>query len=133
LQFKIAIDDFGTGFSSLAQLKRLPIGVLKIDRSFVTDLEKSVGDSLIVRSTIELAHGMGLTVVAEGVETIGAAQLLAQWGAETLQGYLLSPPLPAHAFETWLRDTDPRHCATRRNTTAAGTREIARGRLPGLW
>jgi diguanylate cyclase (GGDEF)-like protein len=106
LQFKLAIDDFGTGFSSLAQLKRLPIGVLKIDRSFVTDLEKSPGDSLIVRSTIELAHGMGLTVVAEGVETIGAAQLLAQWGAETLQGYLLSPPLPAHAFETWLRDTD---------------------------
>lgn len=106
LQFKIAIDDFGTGFSSLAQLKRLPIGVLKIDRSFVADLEKSAGDSLIVRSTIELAHGMGLTVVAEGVETLGAAQLLAQWGAETLQGYLLSPPLPAHAFETWMRDTD---------------------------
>jgi diguanylate cyclase (GGDEF)-like protein len=106
LEFKLAIDDFGTGFSSLAQLKRLPISVLKIDRSFVSELEKSADDSLIVRSTIELAHGMGLTIVAEGVETLGAAQLLAQWGAETLQGYLLSPPLPAAALENWMRETD---------------------------
>ncbi len=108
LGFRIAIDDFGTGFSSLAQLKRFPINVLKIDRSFVGELDHSPGDSLIVRSTIDLAHGMGLTVVAEGVETIGVARLLAEWGAETLQGYLLSPPLASAAFEEWLASSDLR-------------------------
>ena len=108
LGFRIAIDDFGTGFSSLAQLKRFPINVLKIDRSFVGELDQSPGDSLIVRSTIDLAHGMGMTVVAEGVETVGVARLLAEWGTETLQGYLLSPPLAPAAFEEWLARVDLR-------------------------
>jgi diguanylate cyclase len=121
LDFKIAIDDFGTGFSSLAQLKRLPISVLKIDRSFVGELERSADDALIVRSTIDLAHGMGLIIVAEGVESVGAAQLLAQWGAETLQGYLLSRPLAPMEFEAWLRDTD---FALLRNTMQQAPRRL---------
>jgi diguanylate cyclase (GGDEF)-like protein len=108
LGFRIAIDDFGTGFSSLAQLKRFPIDVLKIDRSFIGELDQSPDDSLIVRSTIDLAHGMGMTIVAEGVETVAVARLLAEWGAETLQGYLLSPPLAPAAFEEWLTKTDLR-------------------------
>ena len=106
LGFRIAIDDFGTGFSSLAQLKRFPIDELKIDRSFIGELDQSPDDSLIVRSTIDLAHGMGMTVVAEGVETVAVARLLAEWGAETLQGYLLSPALAPAAFEEWLAKTD---------------------------
>jgi len=108
LGLRIAIDDFGTGFSSLAQLKRFPIDVLKIDRSFVSELDASADDALIVRSTIELAHGMGMTVVAEGVETVAIARLLAHWGAEMLQGYLLSPPLAPAAFEEWLTKVDLR-------------------------
>jgi EAL domain-containing protein (putative c-di-GMP-specific phosphodiesterase class I) len=106
LGFKIAIDDFGTGFSSLAQLKRFPIDVLKIDRSFVADLDRSADDALIVRSTIDLAHGMGMSVVVEGVETVPIARLLAEWGAEVLQGYLFSAPLAAPAFEEWLQNVD---------------------------
>jgi diguanylate cyclase (GGDEF)-like protein len=108
LGFRVAIDDFGTGFSSLAQLKRFPIDVLKIDRSFIGELDQSPDDSLIVRSTIDLAHGMGMTIVAEGVETVAVARLLAEWGAETLQGYLLSPPLAPAAFEEWLTRADLR-------------------------
>jgi diguanylate cyclase len=102
-------------------LKRLPIGVLKIDRSFVGELERSADDALIVRSTIDLAHGMGLIIVAEGVESVGAAQLLAQWGAETLQGYLLSRPLAPMEFEAWLRDTD---FALLRNTMQQAPRRL---------
>ena len=113
LGFRIAIDDFGTGFSSLAQLKRFPINVLKIDRSFVGELDRSPDDSLIVRSTIDLAHGMGMTLVAEGVETVAVARLLTEWGTETLQGYLLSPPLAPAAFEEWLAKVDLRELPKR--------------------
>src|SRR5262249_12629942 len=108
LGFRVAIDDFGTGFSSLAQLKRFPINVLKIDRSFVGELDRSPDDSLIVRSTIDLAHAMGMTIVAEGVETLAVARLLADWGAEMLQGYLLAQPLAPPAFEEWLAKVDLR-------------------------
>jgi len=125
LGFRVAIDDFGTGFSSLAQLKRLPIDVLKIDRSFVGELDRSPDDSLIVRSTIDLAHGMGMTVVAEGVETVAVARLLAEWGTETLQGYLLSPPLAPPAFEEWFATADLRDLAS-------AARDAARDRSPAL-
>jgi len=125
LGFRIAIDDFGTGFSSLAQLKRFPINVLKIDRSFVGELDRSPDDSLIVRSTIDLAHGMGMTLVAEGVETAAVARLLAEWGTETLQGYLLSPPLAPAAFEEWFAKTDLRELP-RRDTRPERTLQLAR-------
>jgi predicted signal transduction protein with EAL and GGDEF domain len=99
----IAIDDFGTGYSSLAYLKRLPVDELKIDRSFVLQVAKDRHDRAIVRSTIELAHDLGLTVVAEGVEDSAAWDLLARQGCDIAQGYYLSRPLPAAAFETWLQ------------------------------
>jgi diguanylate cyclase len=126
LGFRIAIDDFGTGFSSLAQLKRFPINVLKIDRSFVGELDRSPDDSLIVRSTIDLAHGMDMTIVAEGVETIAVARLLAEWGAETLQGYLLSAPLAPPAFEEWLAKTDLRDLGSATRELASATHERSR-------
>jgi diguanylate cyclase (GGDEF)-like protein len=102
--FKLSIDDFGTGYSSLAYLKRLPVDELKIDKSFVMAMERDLDDARIVRSTIELAHNLGLTVVAEGVETIKAWALLAKLGCDEGQGYYISKPMPHDQFITWARD-----------------------------
>lgn len=100
--FKLSIDDYGTGYSSLAQLKDLPINELKIDMSFVRNLPNNKGDKIIVRSTIELAHNMGLTVVAEGVENEEAMNWLREANCETAQGYYISRPLPSDELEEWL-------------------------------
>jgi diguanylate cyclase (GGDEF)-like protein len=98
----LAIDDFGTGYSSLAHLKRLPVDELKIDKSFVQNLTESATDDLvIVRSTIELGHNMGLVVIAEGVETQESWHILKRLGCDMAQGYFMSPPLPAAQFSEW--------------------------------
>jgi len=91
----LAIDDFGTGFSSLVQLQRLPVDEIKIDRSFVANMEQSTGDAGIVRSTIDLARNLGLLVTAEGVESDEVRRQLADMGCELAQGYGLCRPLPA--------------------------------------
>jgi diguanylate cyclase len=96
---KLSIDDFGTGYSSLAYLKQLNVDELKIDRSFVGSMERNPGDALIVRSTIELGHSLGLSVVAEGVETPGALRMLSQWRCDEAQGYLIGRPAPAADFD----------------------------------
>ncbi len=101
--FKLSIDDFGTGYSSLAYLKRLPVNELKIDKSFVMAMERDLDDARIVRSTIELAHNLGLTVVAEGVETGKAWKLLAELGCDEGQGYFISRPMPTPRFFEWLQ------------------------------
>ncbi|WP_298190715.1 EAL domain-containing protein [uncultured Pseudomonas sp.] len=98
----LSVDDFGTGYSSLAQLKRMPVQELKIDQSFIRDLDDGSEDSVIVRSTIEMSHSLGLKVVAEGVEFERSLQLLARWNCDTAQGYLISRPLAAQAFEAWM-------------------------------
>lgn len=98
---KIAIDDFGTGYSSLAYLKNLPVNELKIDRSFVTHIDDDRRDRAIVQSTIDLAHNLGLTVVAEGIENQDAWNILAEMECDLIQGYFLSKPLPAKDFEQW--------------------------------
>lgn len=95
---QIAIDDFGTGYSVLTHLKSLPVDTLKIDRSFVQDLGTNTGDLAIVRAVIALADAFGLAVVAEGVETTAAAQILLRHGCRRGQGFLLSRPLEEHAM-----------------------------------
>ena len=98
----LSVDDFGTGYSSLSQLKRMPVQELKIDQSFVRDLDEHSEDAVIVRSTIEMSHSLGLKVVAEGVEYERSLQLLRRWGCDCVQGYFISRPLPPAAFESWL-------------------------------
>ena len=92
---KLSIDDFGTGYSSLAYLQRLPVDELKIDRSFVTSLADVSDDAIIVRSTIDLAHNLGLKVVAEGVENEAVLKTLTEYGCDAAQGYLFGRPVPA--------------------------------------
>jgi diguanylate cyclase (GGDEF)-like protein len=99
--FKLSIDDFGTGYSSLAYLKSLPVNELKIDKSFVMGMEKDESDAKIVRSTIDLAHNLGLTVVAEGVENAHIYQLLADLQCDEAQGYYMSKPMLSTDFTAW--------------------------------
>ncbi|MDN3918811.1 putative bifunctional diguanylate cyclase/phosphodiesterase [Roseateles violae] len=105
--FKLSIDDFGTGHSSLAYLKDLPVDELKIDMSFVKAMASSRADRRIVRSTIELAHNLDLSVVAEGIETAEAWQLLAKYGCDEGQGFFVSRPMPHAQFVAWLAGWQP--------------------------
>ena len=99
----IAVDDFGTGYSSLGHLKELPIDKLKIDRSFVHDLPGNRDSAAITCAIIQMSRSLGLTVVAEGVETEAQRAFLAEQGCHELQGLLISPPLPQAEFEAWVR------------------------------
>ncbi|MDX6719016.1 MAG: hypothetical protein QOJ63_1270 [Solirubrobacteraceae bacterium] len=94
----IALDDFGTGYSSLSRLKRFPLDVLKIDRSFVSGLATNIDDRAIIKATIDMAHALGLTVVAEGVETREQEEYLRAFGCDRAQGYLYARPQPAQAI-----------------------------------
>jgi EAL domain-containing protein (putative c-di-GMP-specific phosphodiesterase class I) len=113
LGVRIAIDDFGTGFSSLSHLRHLPVDVLKIDKAFVADIgdaattprsRDTTGGAAIASAVIGLARGLGLDVVAEGVEKRSQLNFLEKLGCNACQGYLLCPPLPAADFEKWLRE-----------------------------
>ncbi len=101
---ELAVDDFGTGFSSLSYLKKLPIHELKIDKSFVIDMCKNDHDAVLVRSIIELAHNLGLSVVAEGVEDQQILDLLEILRCDKLQGYFISRPMSADIFEDWVQN-----------------------------
>jgi len=98
----LALDDFGTGYSSLTHLRRLPIDEIKIDRSFIKDLETDPDDAAIVQSTIDLAHSLNLSVVAEGVETAMTWNRLRDFGCDQAQGFYLARPMPAHVLTGWL-------------------------------
>ena len=102
LGIELSIDDFGTGYSSLSRLKRLPVNELKIDQSFIKDMSENIDDQIIVKSIIDLAHNLGLTVVAEGVETRDILNRLNNMGCDIAQGYLISRPVPEKEFELLL-------------------------------
>jgi diguanylate cyclase (GGDEF)-like protein len=111
----LSVDDFGTGYSSLAYLKRLPVSEIKIDRSFVTDMDNKDNGDAIVRSTIGLARNLNMQVVAEGVETAAVCNVLADLDCDIAQGYFISRPMDAGAMTSWLgsRDQDwARHPVT---------------------
>ncbi|GMR16117.1 MAG: hypothetical protein BMS9Abin31_0424 [Gammaproteobacteria bacterium] len=101
---ELAIDDYGTGFSSLAYLKLLPVKYLKVDKSFVIDMLDDENDAIIVHSTIDLAHNLGLLVVAEGVESEEVFIKLRELGCDYAQGFYLARPMPAEKIERWLND-----------------------------
>jgi diguanylate cyclase (GGDEF)-like protein len=102
LELRLSIDDFGTGYSSLAYLKRLPVDEIKIDKSFVLDMDNDADDDKIVRSTVDLGRIMDLEVIAEGVETETALNRLREYGCHFAQGYFIARPMPKDKFEQWL-------------------------------
>jgi EAL domain-containing protein (putative c-di-GMP-specific phosphodiesterase class I) len=102
LGVSLSIDDFGTGYSSLSHLARMPVHELKIDRSFVQGLESDPESAPVVRAAIDMGHGLGLKVIAEGIESEEAALRLRNFGCDVAQGYLYSEPLPLPAFEAWI-------------------------------
>jgi diguanylate cyclase (GGDEF)-like protein len=104
LGVRLAIDDFGTGYSALAYLKRLPIDVLKIDQSFVRSLSTDPADATITQTIVELASGLNLTTIAEGVETFEQLLLLGSYGCKRMQGFLFGQPVPAEIFTQWLEN-----------------------------
>ena len=107
LGMRLSVDDFGTGYSSLANLRKMPIDELKIDRSFVSPMLRDESDLIIVRSTINLGHDLGLNVIAEGVEDGATLEELAVLGCDHAQGYHVSRPMPADAFTAWLSNAAP--------------------------
>ncbi|MGR5470351.1 EAL domain-containing protein, partial [Vibrio astriarenae] len=94
LGIKISLDDFGTGYSSLSLLRDLPVDQIKIDRSFLNSASRTTGSRSIVENTIALAHGLGYSVVAEGVQDMDTLHFLRSKGCDIIQGYLFSPALP---------------------------------------
>jgi len=100
--FQISVDDFGTGYSSLSRLREMPIDELKLDRSFVLPMADDARAAALVASTIDLAHSLGLRMVAEGVETSVAYAELKRLGCDQAQGFLISRPVPAAELDHWL-------------------------------
>ena len=104
---KLALDDFGTGYSSLTYLRQLPLDMLKIDRSFVRDIETNPSDRAIVQTILDFAQNLGLSVVAEGVETERQMLLLRQLGCRVYQGFLFARPMPLDDFVAFARGRSP--------------------------
>ena len=128
---RVAIDDYGTGYSSLASLRQLPIQQVKIDRCFVTGIPGDASNDAIVGSTIDLAHALGASVVAEGIETEAERMRLAELACDLAQGYLIGRPLPADELEQLVRSDAQTHPPGHRTSThspAHGSAELDRGR-----
>ena len=100
---RLSIDDFGTGYSSLSYLKKLPVNHLKVDRSFVMSMVADEDDRIIVQSTVDLAHNLGLGVIAEGIETVHALQILKDMNCDVAQGFYIGRPLEPTQFDAWLK------------------------------
>jgi EAL domain-containing protein (putative c-di-GMP-specific phosphodiesterase class I) len=122
----VSIDDFGTGYSRMSYLRKFPIDKLKIDRSFIRDLATSRTDESIVRAIVSLAHGVGLTVVAEGIESVEQLELVTHLDCDQWQGYHCCAPQPAVCFEAMLAD----RTGTRSALVAALSARVAGGTDP---
>jgi len=107
LGFSVSIDDFGTGHSSLSYLRQLPAQQLKIDRSFINDLEHQEDARAVVDAVVRLAHALGLRVVAEGVETSGQRDILLAMRCDELQGFFFARPMPADTLLAWAQGDKP--------------------------
>jgi EAL domain-containing protein (putative c-di-GMP-specific phosphodiesterase class I) len=103
LGVSLSIDDFGTGYSSLSHLARMPVDEMKIDRSFIQSLESDPEFATVVRSAIDMGHGLGLKVVAEGIESAAAAKRLREFGCDISQGYYHAKPMPLQDFAIWMQ------------------------------
>ncbi len=99
LGVELSIDDFGTGFSSLTYMRRLPVSELKLDRTFLTGAPRDKRAVSVIRSTVDLAHSLGLRIVAEGIENLDALALVDDLGCDAAQGYLMGRPVPAEDFD----------------------------------
>jgi EAL domain-containing protein (putative c-di-GMP-specific phosphodiesterase class I) len=119
----VAVDDYGTGYSSLAYLHRLPVNELKLDRSFVANIAVDQSNSIIVRSSIAMAHSLGLSVIAEGAEDEVTCAVLADAGCDAVQGYYFSPPLVGDDLVRWFT-THPRLRFARQMPPQASLRVI---------
>jgi diguanylate cyclase (GGDEF)-like protein len=128
---KLSIDDFGTGYSSLAYLKRLPVDAVKIDKSFVLNMDTDENDAAIVRSTIDLARNLGLNVVAEGVENEATWQTLAALGCDFAQGNYLTRPLPAPELNAWF-ERRPESQVSGHSANGRGSREATSAALANV-
>jgi len=124
----ISVDDYGTGYSSLTYLRQLPVDELKIDRSFIAGIAVEPNLAVIVRSTIEMGHGLGMKIVAEGVEDDDVRRRLMALGCDAIQGYLISPPLDAGAFERWLSGALPERAVPDISVASEPTATLAFGR-----
>jgi diguanylate cyclase len=123
MEERLSIDDFGTGYSSLVYLQRLPVVEIKADRSFVMTMNSIKEDAVIVRSIIDLAHNLGIKVVAEGVEDEATMDLLTEYGCDEAQGYYFSRPMPVDDVAPWLESSP---VGLPRRLGAESTQEIAR-------
>ena len=121
----MSIDDFGTGYSSLAYLKKLPVNELKIDKSFITDMENNPDDAIIVRSTIDLGHNMGLRVIAEGVENQATWDALMAMGCDSIQGYFVSRPLAPEKLMQWLQNSTWKFSPAPQRHLPTGTNHVS--------
>ena len=135
LGVEIALDDFGTGYSSLSYLRQLPVTAVKIDQRFVAGIGGSLADEVIVEAVIDLAHALGLRVVAEGVEHVGQADALVRMGADAAQGYHFAVPMPPEELEPllglpWCGAEAPDRANGRRRSAAPTTSRVSarRGR-----
>jgi diguanylate cyclase len=121
----LSIDDFGTGYSSLSYLRQLPAEELKIDRSFVKDVDHSADARAVVDAVVKLAHALGLKVVAEGVETVRQQKSLVDLGCDELQGFLFAKPMSARALLLWAM-ADRSAAAVFRDSLFGETRQVSR-------
>jgi EAL domain-containing protein (putative c-di-GMP-specific phosphodiesterase class I) len=117
LGVQLSIDDFGTGYSSLAYMQQLPVTELKIDRSFITGVDGLPGTQRLVKTMIEMGHGMGLMVTAEGVETEAEKETITRLGCDVMQGYLGSRPLHGAAWQAWFAALSPTDTCRLRSLT----------------